>query len=164
MAAVNSDLVLLSSFLQNQNAEKQNKTLRLIHGIVTGAQKDKSLLTKDLELSLTELKEKQLDDLKTLWEETQYPNQTISHMIKLHSSYTDELIVMENLRLIACSDHIQYQKNQAVNPQNVNAESLGINTSRRPPKRLPPTHLTLRPERHVPSPCFIQHPLLLSRK
>ena len=81
MAAINSDKVLLSSFLQNQNAEKQNKTLHLIHDIVKGAQKDKSLLTKDLELSLTELKEKQLDDLKTLWEETQYPNQTISHMI-----------------------------------------------------------------------------------
>ena len=29
-----------------------------------------------------------------------------------------------------------------MNPQNVNAESLGINTSRRPAKRLPPTHLT----------------------
>ena len=56
MAAINSDLVLLSSFLQNQNAEKQNKTLRLIHDIVTGAQQDKSLLTKDLELSLSELK------------------------------------------------------------------------------------------------------------
>ena len=41
-------------------------------------------------------------------------------MIKLHSSYTDELIVTENCRIIACSDHIKG----------------------RPAKRLPPTHLT----------------------
>ena len=33
-------------------------------------------------------------------------------------------------------------KSHAANPHDVNAESLGINTSRRPPKRLPPTHLT----------------------
>jgi hypothetical protein len=123
MAANNSDLVLLSSFLQNQNAEKQNNTFRLIHDIVTGAQKDKSLLTKDLELSLSELKERQLDDLKSLWGDTQYPNQTISHMIKLHSSYTDKLIVIENLRLIAYSDQIQQMKSQAANPHDDNAES-----------------------------------------
>ena len=142
MAADNSDLVLLASFLQNQQAEKQNSTLRLIHDIVTGAQKDKSLLTKDLDLSLSELKEKQLDDLKSLWGNTQYPNQTISHMIKIHNSYTDELIVTENLRLIACADHIKEMKSVNVNPNDVNAESLGINTSRRPAKKLPPTHLT----------------------
>ena len=67
MATNNSDLVLLASFMQNQQSEKQNSTLRLIHDIVTGIQPDKSLLTKDLELSLSELKETQLDDLKSLW-------------------------------------------------------------------------------------------------
>ena len=142
MATNNSDLVLLASFMQNQQSEKQNSTLRLIHDIVTGIQPDKSLLTKDLELSLSELKERQLDDLKSIWGETQYPSQTISHMIKLHSSYTDELLVTENLRIIECSEHIKVMKSQSANPQNVNAESLGINTSRRPAKRSPPTHLT----------------------
>jgi hypothetical protein len=63
-------------------------------------------------------------------------------MIKLHSSYTDELVVTENLRIIECSEHIKIMKSQSGNPQDVNAESLGINTSRRPEKRLPPTHLT----------------------
>ena len=74
MANGNSELVLLSSFMQNQQAEKQNTTLRLIHDIITGTQQDKSLLTKDLELSLSELKEKQLDELKALWGDTAYPS------------------------------------------------------------------------------------------
>ena len=142
MANGTSDLVLLSSCMQNQQAEKQNTTLRLIHDIITGTQQDKSLLTKDLELSLSELKEKQLDELKALWGDTAYPSQTISHMIKLHSSYTDELVVTENLHLIACAEHIRYMKSQSANPQDITAETLGINTSRRPAKRLPPTHLT----------------------
>ena len=64
MANGNSDLVLLSSFLQNEQAEKQNSTLRLIHDIITGTQQDKSLLTKDLELSLSELNENNLMNSK----------------------------------------------------------------------------------------------------
>ena len=129
-------MVLLSSFLHNEQQEKQNSTLRIIHDILTGTQQDKSLLTKDLELSLSELKEKQLDELKTLWGNTVYPSQTISHMIKLHSSYTDELIVTENLRLIECAEYIKYEKANSLNPSDVNAESLGINTSLRPAKKL----------------------------
>ena len=99
-------------------------------------------MTKDLELSLSELKEKQLDQLKSHWSNTVYPSQTISHMIKLNSSYTDELIVTENLCLIECAEYIKYEKTRSLNPSDVNAESLGINTSRRPAKKLPPTHVT----------------------
>ena len=63
-------------------------------------------------------------------------------MIKLHSSYTDELIVTENLRLIECAEYIKYEKSTSINPSEINAESLGINTSRRPAKKLPPTNVT----------------------
>ena len=142
MTSDSSDFVLLASFLQNKQSEKQNATLRLIHDIVQGTEKDKSLLTKDLELSVTELKDKQLDDLKLLWAQTHYPNQTISHMVKIHNSYTEELIVIENLRLIACAEHIKQRKENSANPHDITAESLGINTTRRPVKKLPPTHIT----------------------
>ena len=142
MTSDSSDFVLLASFLQNKQSEKQNATLRLIHDIVQGTEKDKSLLTKDLELSVTELKDKQLDDLKSLWAQTHYPNQTISHMVKIHNSYTEELVVIENLRLIACAEHIKQRKDNSANPHDITAESLGINTTRRPVKKLPPTHIT----------------------
>ena len=55
MTSDSSDFVLLASFLQNKQSEKQNATLRLIHDIVEGTKKDKSLLTNELELSVTEL-------------------------------------------------------------------------------------------------------------
>ena len=62
-------------------------------------------------------------------------------MIKLHSAYTDELIVQENMRLIECAEFIKHEKQISATPSDVNAESLGLNTSRRPPKGLPPTHV-----------------------
>ena len=142
MAHDSSDFVLLASFLANKQSEKQNSTLRLIHDIVQGTEKDKSLLTKDLELSVTEVKDKQLDELKALWSQTNYPTQTISHMVKLHNSYLEELMVIENLRLFACAEHIKARKENSQNPNSVTAESLGINTTRRPVKKLPPTHIT----------------------
>ena len=128
-----NDLVLLSSFLQNQQQEKNNETLRNIHQILTG----KSLLTQKLELSPSELKEQQLSDLKLLWQDTPYPAQTIGHMARIHSAYTDELLQQENIRLIQCSEFIRDEKANSATPQDVTAESLGLNTSRRPPKRLP---------------------------
>ena len=58
-----NDLVLLSSFLQNQQQEKNNETLTNIHQILTGKSTDTSLLTRNLELSMSELKEQQLSYL-----------------------------------------------------------------------------------------------------
>ena len=93
--AAQSDLVLLASFLQNQQQEKANKSFRLVHDLFNG-KGDPSLLTKNLELSLSELKDAQLENLRDVWHHTVYPSQ-----------------------------------------------SLGINTTRRPAKRLPPTHVTV---------------------
>ena len=108
--ANNTDLILLSSFLQNEQVEKNNATLRNIHDLLTGKSSDNSILTTNLELSVSELKERQLDLLKTLWIDTAFPSQTISHMICLQSAYTDELIVQENLRLIQCAEFIKQEK------------------------------------------------------
>ena len=139
----NTNLILLSSFLQNEQVEKNNSTLRNIHDLLTGASSDNSILTKNLELSVSELKEAQLDNLKTLWSNTAFPSQTISHMVRIYSAYTDELIMQENLRLIQCAEFIKQEKNNANTPSDVNAESLELNTSRRPPKKLPPTHIRM---------------------
>ena len=89
MSQDSADFALLASFLANKQSEKQNQTLRLIHDIVQGTETDKSKLTKDLELSVTELKDKQLQDLRMLWAKTSYPKQTISHMVKMHNTYTE---------------------------------------------------------------------------
>ena len=45
------------------------------------------------------------------------------------------------LILIQCSEFIRDEKNNSANPQEVNVESLGLNICRRPPKKLPPTHI-----------------------
>ena len=108
--AANSDLILLSSFLQNEQTGKNNATLRNIHQLLTGKSTDSSILTKNLELSVSELKERQLDNLKTLWQDTAFPSQTIAHMVRIHDAYTDELILQENLRLIQCSEFIRVEK------------------------------------------------------
>ena len=142
MTQDSADFALLASFLANKQSEKQNQTLRLIHDIVTGSETDKSKLTKDLELSVTELKEKHLEDLRILWSKTSYPKQTVSHMVKMHNTYTEEMHRQENVRLNTCAAHIRHKKEMTGgNPNDINAESLGINTSRRPIKRLPPTHI-----------------------
>jgi hypothetical protein len=142
MSQDSADFALLASFLANKQSEKQNQTLRLIHDIVQGTETDKSKLTKDLELSVTELKDKQLQDLRMLWSKTSYPKQTISHMVKMHNTYTEEMHRQENNRLNSCADHIRIRKETTQgNPNDINAESLGIITSRRPIKRLPPTHI-----------------------
>ena len=95
--ADNNDLILLSSFLQNEHVEKNNATLRNIHQLLTGASTDSSILTKNLELNVSELMESQLDNLKTLWNDTAFLSQTISHMVRIHSAYTDKVILQENL-------------------------------------------------------------------
>ena len=112
MTQDSADFALLASFLANKQSEKQNQTLRLIHDIVTGSEKDKSKLTKDLELSVTELKDKQLQDLRILWSRTSYPKQTISHMVKMHYTYTEEMHRQENVRLNTCAEHIRKRKKQ----------------------------------------------------
>ena len=97
-----------------------------------------SLLTIFLELSASELKEQQLSDLKLLWSDTPFHAQTIGHMVRIHSAYTDELMQQENVRLIQCAEFIRDEKANSATTQDVTAKSLGLNTSRRPPKRLPP--------------------------
>ena len=140
--SASSDLVLYASFLQNRQQEKSNKSFRLVQDLLTG-KGDASLLTKNLELSLTELKDAQLDDLRDLWNNTSYPSLTIADFIKYHNVYTAELIELENKRLLANSNYWIDEKNRAgANQLYVTAESLGLNNSRRPPKRLPPTHVT----------------------
>ena len=89
-----NDLILLSSFLQNQQQEHNNETLRNIHQFLTGATRDTTLLTTNLELSATELKEKQLSDLKFLWSNTPFPAQTIGHMVRLHGFSARNLLEM----------------------------------------------------------------------
>ena len=59
-------------------------------------------------------------------------------MVRLHSAYTDELAQQENVRLLQCAEFIRNEKANSGTPQDVMAESLGLNTSRRPAKRLPP--------------------------
>ena len=103
-----NDLILLSSFLQNQQQERNNETLRNIHQFLTGATQDTTLLTKNLELSATELEEKQLSDLKFLWSSTPFP--AIGHMVRLHAAYTDELLQQENVRLLQCAELFKIKK------------------------------------------------------
>ena len=137
-----SDLVLYASFLQNRQQEKSNKNFRLVHDLFNGTG-DASLFNKNLELSLTELKDAQLEDLRELWNGTSYPALTIADFIKYHNVYTEELMELENKRLLANSNYLIEKKNRAgPNAQDVTSESLGLNNSRRPPKRLPPTHVT----------------------
>ena len=107
----------MSSFLQNPQQEKNNSTLRNIQQILTGKSTDTSILTKNLELSASELKEQQLDDLKLLWLDTPFPSQTIAHMVRIHAAYTDELMQQENIRLIQCAEFIR-----DATPQDVTTE------------------------------------------
>ena len=140
--AAQSDLVLYASFLQNRQQEKSNKNFRLIKDLISGTG-DPTALTKNLELSLTELKDAQLASLRELWEETSYPSLQVADYIRYHVMYTEELWELENKRLLANSNFLQDQKRQAgPDHADVTSESLGLNNSRRPPKRLPPTHVT----------------------
>ena len=131
-----NDFVLLASFLTNAQNEKQNKNIKLLHEIVQG-NRNASELTKDIELSSTELKELQLSNIKQLWAETTYPTQDVSHMIKLHAAYIKEAYELENKRLYEQAGHIQYAK--SLDPRKT-AENMGLCTSRRPVPKLPPTH------------------------
>ena len=141
MSAQN-DLVLYASFLQNRQQEKSNKNFRLVQELLTG-NGDPTALTKNLELSLTELKDKQLASLRQLWVETSYPALTIADFIRYHVMYLDELCELENKRLLANSNFLMDEKHRAGhNHHDVTAESLGLNNSRRPPTKLPPTHVT----------------------
>ena len=142
MAGAQSDLVLYASFLQNRQQEKSNKNFRLIKDLIAGTG-DPNALTKNLELSLSELKEAQLASLRELWEQTSYPALQIADYIRYHTMYSEEIQEMENKRLLANSNYLQEQKNLAGHDHSeVTAESLGLNNSRRPAKRLPPTHVT----------------------
>ena len=141
--SASKDLVLYASFLQNKQQEQSNRNFRLVQDLFTG-KGDVSLLTKNLELSLTELKNAQLDDLRDLWSNTVYPSLTVADFIKYHNVYTEELIDLENKRLLSNSTYLLDEKAAAgVNHSDVTAESLGLNNTRRPPKRLPPTHVIM---------------------
>ena len=141
MAAQNpNDFVLLASYLTNQQSEKQNKTIRLLHDVLKG-NKPSSDLNKNLELSITELKDLQLSEIKLLWAETTFPKQDVAHMIKVHNTFVNEAIEIENKRISDQAEHIRSEK-ILQRPTDVNAESLGISMSRRPLKKLPATHYT----------------------
>ena len=104
-----SDLVLYASFLQNRQQEKSNKNFWLVHDLFNGTG-DASLITKNLELSLTELKDAQLQDLRELWDNTSFSALTIADFIKYHNAYTEELIELENKRLLANSNYLIDEK------------------------------------------------------
>jgi hypothetical protein len=106
------DLVLYASFLQNRQQEKSNKSFRLVQELLSG-KGDATLLTYNLELSITELKDAQLDDFRELWNNTTYPSLTISDFIKYHNVYTEELIDLENRRLLSNSNFVLDEKNRA---------------------------------------------------
>ena len=112
--------------MQNQQQERNNETLRNIHQFLTGATRDTTLLTTNLELSATELKEKQLSDLKFLWSNTPFPAQRIGHMVRLHGAYTDELAQQENVRLLQCAEFIRNEKANSGTPQDITPESTRL--------------------------------------
>ena len=142
MAGAQTDLVLYASFLQNRQQEKSNKNFRLIKDLIE-KKGDASALTKNLELSLSELKEAQLSSLKDLWDQTSYPTLQISDHIRYHAMYSEEMQELENRRILANCLYLQDQKTLAgPDHADVTAESLGLSNSRRPIKRLPPTHVT----------------------
>ena len=132
MAGAQSDLVLYASFLQNRLQEKSNKNFRLIKDLITGTGNPNDL-TKNLELSLSELKEAQLASLKELWDQTSYPTLQIADYIRYHTMYSEEMQEMENRRILANCLYLQEQKNLAgPDHSDVTAESLGLSNSRRP--------------------------------
>ena len=106
-----SDLVLYASFLQNRQQEKSNKNFRLVQDLLAGTG-DPLALTKNLELSLTELKDTQLASFRQLWEETSYPALTIADFIRYHVMYTEELWELENKRLLANSNFLIDEKHR----------------------------------------------------
>ena len=63
MSDPQQNLVLYASFIQNRQQERTNKSFRLIKDLITN-KGDPEALTQNLELSQTELKEKQLTSLK----------------------------------------------------------------------------------------------------
>ena len=143
MSDPQQNLVLYASFIQNRQQERTNKSFRLIKDLITN-KGDPEALTKNLELSQTELKEKQLTSLKQAWQETTYPALTISDFVRYHTMYQTELLDLENIRLLANNNYL-LQKKQEAGPQRaheVTAESLGLTNSRRPIPKLPPTHIT----------------------
>ena len=141
MALNPNDFVLLASFLAQEQKQKQNNTIRLLNDIVQG-KTDRSLLTKDLEYSLHELKEQQLTEIKLLWSQTSYPTQTIAHMVKVHNSFMEDSIDIETKRLVEAAEVVRSEKLRSATPEKVSAESLGLSMTRRPVKKLPPTHVT----------------------
>ena len=134
------NLVLYASFMQNRQQEKSNKNFRLIQDLLFG-NGDPLALTKNLELSQTELKDSQLASLKQIWDETSYPSLTIADFIRYHVMYQAEIWEMENKRLLANANYLIEQKQiTGALAHEVTAESLGLSNSRRPtPKLQEPT-------------------------
>ena len=63
-----------------------------------------------VELSLSELKDAQLANLKKRWDETSYPALTIADFIRYHVMYTEELWELENKRLLAHANYLIEEK------------------------------------------------------
>ena len=138
MTSNSSEFVLLASYLQNQQAEKHNRQFRLLNDVLEGKQ-NRTELKKNLELSTTELKDKQLDDIRKLWSDVTYPTCDVSHMISIHNEYVNEQQDLENKRI---ADQAEYIRSETVLRPNlkVSAETLGISMARRPIKKLPANH------------------------
>ena len=117
-----NDLVLLSSFLQSEQKEKTNDTLQHITDLLTGRSTDIEKLTRNIELSSTQLKDQQISDLQLKWDNVASPTHGLSHMVKLHTDYLRELTEQENKRIQDVLYYISETKRNSANPQDITAE------------------------------------------
>ena len=63
-------------------------------------------------------------------------------MVKLHTDYLRELNEAENKEIQDVLYYVSETKRTSPKPQDVTVESLGVSSSRRPPKRLPQPSIT----------------------
>ena len=140
MASYTQDTVLLSSYLQTLQQERTNQILTQLQQTLTSPNPDYASITKDIQLSHAQLKKKQIDDLKTRWKNIKIPIHSKASIVKLHTQYINEINEEENKRLSNLAVYISNKKAASRTPNQINADSLGVSTSRRPmPKPISPT-------------------------
>ena len=96
-----SDLVLYASFLQNRKSQTRTSDLS-----TTSSPRAQEMLLSSQTILNFPLKDAQLQDLKELWDNTSFPALTIADFIKYHNVYTEELMELENKRLLANSNYL----------------------------------------------------------